>query len=70
MVRGPVICTGIDLFYFIAGSNEAYVLLGGHSVPKRLKVWLSPEGKMLELSQQVDIGRIVEQCKIGSTTYN
>jgi glyceraldehyde-3-phosphate dehydrogenase (NADP+) len=68
---GPVIKTGVDAFAFIGGSKAADLILREHPRPHRLKSFLSLEGKNLGIvTHDADIDVAVEQCTVGSTTYN
>jgi glyceraldehyde-3-phosphate dehydrogenase (NADP+) len=71
VTMGPIMRAGIDIFAFIGGSKTADILLKEHPAPHRLKVWLSLEGKNLGIvTADADIDNAVEQCALGSLTYN
>jgi len=68
---GPAMKSGVDILAFIGGSKAADILLREHPAPHRLKVWLSLEGKNLGIvTHDADIANAVEQCVLGSLTYN
>lgn len=67
----PIMQAGVDMFAFIGGSRTADATLKAHPEPHRLKFFLSLEGKNLGIvTDDADIDVAVEQCALGSLTYN